>query len=77
MNVAYIASKYKRLIALSTKCGKIFYYGSFVLNQKRLHTGEFKECICDLCGAVYKSVQVLNKHKRMSKQVYSRYRPMP
>ena len=51
----------------------------FMLNHQQLHTGEFKECICDLCGAVYKSVQVLNKHKWnvQVKQNYSRYRPMP
>ena len=29
-----------------------------MLNHQRLHTGDYKECICDLCGAVYKSVQV-------------------
>ena len=39
-------------------CGKGFYYKSFMLNHQRLHTGDYKECICDLCGAVYKSVQV-------------------
>ena len=49
-------------------CGKGFYYRSFMLNHQRLHTGEFKECICDLCGAVYKSVQVLNRHVRNAHQ---------
>jgi len=49
-------------------CGKGFYYKSFMLNHQRLHTGEFKECICDLCGAVYKSVQVLNRHVRNAHQ---------
>ena len=39
-----------------------------MLNHQRLHTGEFKECICDLCGAVYKSVQVLNRHVRNAHQ---------
>ena len=49
-------------------CGKGFYYRSFMLNHQRLHTGDFKECICDLCGAVYKSVQVLNRHVRNAHQ---------
>ena len=51
-----------------TFCGKGFYYRSFMLNHQRLHTGEFKECVCDLCGAVYKSVQVLNRHVRNAHQ---------
>jgi transcription elongation factor Elf1 len=50
-------------------CGKGFYYRSFMLNHQRLHTGDYKECICDLCGAVYKSVQVLNRHVRNAHQV--------
>jgi hypothetical protein len=49
-------------------CGKGFYYRSFMLNHQRLHTGDYKECICDLCGAVYKSVQVLNRHVRNAHQ---------
>ena len=39
-----------------------------MLNHQRLHTGDYKECICDLCGAVYKSVQVLNRHVRNAHQ---------
>ena len=34
---------------------------SFMLNHQWLHTGEFKECICYLCGVINRFVKVLNK----------------
>ena len=54
-------------------CGKGFYYRSFMLKLQRLHTGDFKECVCDLCGAVYTSAQVLNRHVRKTAFIAKRH----
>jgi len=43
-------------------CGKGFYYQSLMLEHQRIHTGDFKQCICDLCGAAYKNLKVLRRH---------------
>ena len=39
-----------------------------MLNHQLLYTGDYKDCICDLCGAVYITSCKLNRHVRNAHQ---------
>ena len=39
-----------------------------MLNHQRLHTGDYKDCVCGLCVAVYSTSRKLNRHVRNAHQ---------